>query len=1029
MITILHTSLSGGRVFLWGEGPGKDGAPLSKRRVRKPAQPYPYDAGADRIEDALERSSIPVIIRKERFCKMAVWLPSRKGVPIASSPLIAEPPAGKGKIETLPWIVTACPLETVDWVDLLCHSMNRPTLAGGVIVSPVLRFLSRCLRCAGAMVAEEKFLPGLVREERKYLAIWEPVPDDRDLEFLSSMAGEMPPALSFMTQPSDSSPPGAEARDLLQDFINKAVDYLVRSSCPEYLRGLREKKKKSRFESVHDAWLYSLRHADPMVSGRASDKKDLIQKLEEWRRPVSVVSRSPFRLCFRLEEPSRRDRWKVRFLIHPRKDPSLLVELGDAWKSRGRAVKALSRFGGNHRTYLLAALGRAASICPRVAESLKRERPDGYDIDTEAAFEFLTDRAPLLEQAGFGVLLPSWWAGRGTKKRLSLRAKIKGSPLSSGSKLTLRDMVRVDWTLAMGGDEISLEELEALARMKSPLVNLRGQWMEMNAEDIRAAIDFLRKKAGEEIPLEDVIHMAVGAEKAPGELDVEEIRAGGRIGTLLRGLGKKASFREIKAPAGFHGTLRPYQVRGYSWLAFLRQWGLGSCLADDMGLGKTIQTLALVQRDRESGEKRPVLLVCPTSVVNNWFREAARFTPGLSVMVHHGIGRKKGTRFQKDARKHAMVISSYGLLQRDLEFLREVPWSGVILDEAQNIKNPETRQSRAARSIEAEYRVALTGTPVENHVGDLWSIMDFLNPGLLGHRAWFRKSYFIPIQAGRDPDAAGRLHRITGPFILRRMKTDKAVISDLPEKMEMKVYCPLTKEQASLYRAVIDETERQLEKALGIQRKGLILATLSKLKQVCNHPVQFLGDNSRVQGRSGKLSRLSEMLEEILGVGDRALVFTQFAEMGRILKKYLQETFGREVFFLHGGVAKKKRDQMVERFQESGGPPVFLLSLKAGGTGLNLTRASHVFHFDRWWNPAVENQATDRAYRIGQEKRVQVHKFVCAGTLEEKIDDMIERKKQIAEKVVGAGEGWLTELSNEQLKDIFSLGKDAVGDE
>ncbi len=323
----------------------------------------------------------------------------------------------------------------------------------------------------------------------------------------------------------------------------------------------------------------------------------------------------------------------------------------------------------------------------------------------------------------------------------------------------------------------------------------------------------------------------------------------------------------------------------------------------------------------------------------------------------------------------------------------------------------------------------MSGTPVENNVGDLWSIMEFLNPGFLGTQAEFKRNFFLPIQTRRDPEATQRLKRITGPFLLRRLKTDKSIISDLPEKLEMKLFCTLTREQASLYAAVLKEVEESLEESEGIQRKGLILGTLSKLKQVCNHPAQFLGDNSSIPGRSGKLARLDEMLEEILEVGDRTLIFTQFTEMGEILKRHLQESFGREVLFLHGGVPRKQRDRMVERFEnDAGGPPIFLLSLRAGGTGLNLTAANHVFHFDRWWNPAVENQATDRAFRIGQTRNVLVHKFICGGTLEEKIDEMIEAKKELAEKVIGAGEGWLTELSNQELREIFALGKGAVGD-
>ena len=424
-----------------------------------------------------------------------------------------------------------------------------------------------------------------------------------------------------------------------------------------------------------------------------------------------------------------------------------------------------------------------------------------------------------------------------------------------------------------------------------------------------------------------------------------------------------------------------------------------------------------------------MLLVCPTSVMGNWQKEAARFTPALPVLLHHGTRRaKKEAAFKKEAKQQAIVVTGYPLLHRDFDLLKQIKWGAVILDEAQNIKNPETKQAKAARSLKADHRIALTGTPVENNVGELWSIMEFLNPGFLGTQAAFKRQFFLPIQTDHDPEATHRLKRLTGPFILRRMKTDKTIIDDLPEKLEMIVFTTLTKEQASLYRAVVKETTSALDDSEGIQRKGLILATLLKLKQVCNHPAQFLHDGSAIAGRSGKLARLTEMLEEVYEVGERTLIFSQFTEMGTMIKRHLQETFGREVLFLHGGVPQKQRDRMVERFQQDrDGPPFFLLSLKAGGTGLNLTRANHVFHFDRWWNPAVENQATDRAFRIGQTRNVQVHKFVCMGTVEERIHDMIERKQAIVESIVGASENWITELSTSDLKKLFRLRKEAVG--
>jgi SNF2 family DNA or RNA helicase len=474
-------------------------------------------------------------------------------------------------------------------------------------------------------------------------------------------------------------------------------------------------------------------------------------------------------------------------------------------------------------------------------------------------------------------------------------------------------------------------------------------------------------------------------------------------------------------------------VRGLGWLAFLARYGLGACLADDMGLGKTVQLLSLMLRQKEAGAlAKPVLLVCPTSVVGNWRHETARFAPGLRLLVHHGaarIGRAAAASFASEVAGYDLVVTTYSLLPRDAATLATADWGAVVLDEAQNIKNVDAKQSRIARDIRAPVRIALTGTPVENRLAELWSIMDFLNPGYLGSQRRFNEHFAQPIEKERDRHATARLQALVRPFVLRRLKTDPTVISDLPEKLEIKEYCTLTREQVTLYEAVVRDGLRQIEESRGgMQRRATVLTLLSKLKQVCNHPAHFLGDGSELAGRSGKLTRLEELIEELLSEGDRALIFTQFTGMGDRLRPYLQERFGVEALYLHGGVPQQQRERLVARFQAEDGPPLFLLSLKAGGTGLNLTRATHVIHFDRWWNPAVENQATDRAFRIGQTHNVQVRKFVCSGTLEERIDAMIEQKRELAETVIGAGEGWITEMSTDQLRDLFTLRADALGE-
>jgi len=1029
---ICHAGFCDGEFLLWGETPEDQAVPpgASARASARAVLPFPYAAGMRRLEsDILAATGLNLSHRRKAPIYYA-WLPTTERGPLPSSPMIAEMPAG-GDIVLAPWAVAVRVLGNREILELLAACGDRRMLAPGLIVGADLAWFSHALRLAGSLVARELYLPGICETGGSFRSCWMPVlqPDER--ERMARLAASMPGAARALSR-NAAEPPETAPALVLERFLERIVDALVRSRSHARQAGQAE-----RYDSVHDQWLVSLQCEDGAMPGDGEELARFASQVREWHRPVSITASSPFRLCFRLEEPGTQgedrestndDTWRVRYLLQAVGDRSLLVEARDAWKPAARLAAVFRSHAFEPRQFLLSALGQAAGICPRIEESLRRAAPHGYELDTAGAYEFLTLRARALEQAGFGVMLPAWWTGKGTKLQVTARARVRSPAMQAAAGLSLDAIVRFDIDLALGGEPITAAELEALARLKAPLVRLRGQWVELNAAEIEAALEFWKKKAAGRATVREIVRMALGGTGTVGGIAFEGVEADGWVADVLAALEGRAQFEEIAAPAGFHGRLRPYQVRGYSWLAFLKRWGLGACLADDMGLGKTIQALALIQRDWETNGRSPVLLICPTSVVGNWQKEAARFCPDLPVLVHHGGARVRGEAFSRAAQRHALVVSSYALLHRDLETLRSVPWAGIVLDEAQNIKNPETLQARAARSLTAGYRIALTGTPVENNVGDLWSVMEFLNPGFLGSREAFRRSFFLPIQVLRDPEASERLKRLTAPFILRRLKTDRTIIADLPEKMEMKVFCTLTREQATLYRAVAAEAEEAMEGAQGIQRKGLILATLSKLKQVCNHPAQFLGDNSAIAGRSGKLARLGEMLEEILEVGDRALVFTQFSEMGALLQRHLQEMFGREVLFLHGAVPKKRRDEMVERFQGADGPAVFVLSLKAGGTGLNLTGANHVFHFDRWWNPAVEDQATDRAFRIGQRRNVQVHKFVCAGTLEEKIDEMIENKKGIAARVIGTGEGWLTELSNRELKELFALRSEAIGE-
>jgi hypothetical protein len=739
-------------------------------------------------------------------------------------------------------------------------------------------------------------------------------------------------------------------------------------------------------------------------------------------------------------EAGSRD-WAVEFALQSADDPSLVLPASDIWDG------AVSGWGGGPGSSgpgigypeeeLLTGLGRASRLFPELDAELRTAAPAAVSLDTAGAWKFVREAGPLLSGAGFGVLLPDW----ARQRRLGLRISARSTPAAPGSTATgkpmfgLADMISFRYELALGDVPLDPAELEELARLKVPLVRLRGQWVELTQDQLKAAVRFMEQRGARAGQMRAGDLLSAGLHGTGDDLPVTGISADGWLGDLLASRDGQR-LEPARTPDSFRGQLRPYQERGLAWLSFLGRLGLGGVLADDMGLGKTIQLLALLAREQDEHAAQPgsddlpgpgpSLLICPMSVVGNWEREAAQFTPQLGVHTHHGAGRLTGEELSAAVAAADLVITSYGVATRDREALRQVTWHRVICDEAQNIKNAATRQAQAVRSLPAVSRIALTGTPVENRLADLWSIMEFTSPGLLGPAEKFRKKYSVPIERNGDEAATERLKLVTGPFILRRLKTDRSIIADLPDKLEMKVWCNLTPEQASLYQATVTDMLARIEAAEGIERRGLVLATMAKLKQVCNHPAHLLGDGSRLPGRSGKLARLEEICDEVVAGGEKALCFTQYAEFGRMLQPHLAARLGCPVFWLHGGTSKKQRDTMVDRFSRSTQPAVFLLSLKAGGTGLNLTAANHVIHVDRWWNPAVEDQATDRAFRIGQRRNVQVRKFVCVGTVEEKIDAMIEEKKALAERIVGTGESWLTELSVADLRKVVALGPEAV---
>lgn len=773
-----------------------------------------------------------------------------------------------------------------------------------------------------------------------------------------------------------------------------------------------------------------------------------LEQYQQWlawkQKIVRISDNANFHLCFQLHsaEPDTIDNWQIQFLVADKKDPSLKLSLDDYWRMNSQAKTGVKKqFGKDFETNLLLNLGYAARMYPKLWSGMETAQPDSLRLTLTEAFEFLKESAWVLEDAGFKIIVPAWYTPTGHR-----RAKIRLKASSGGKSATktkskgyfnLDSLVEYQYQLAIGDEQVTTAEWQQLVNAKSPLVHFRGQWMELDRDKMQEFLKFWQAH-GDEKPKMTMLEFLQRSAEAGDDWEVEHDES---LAEMMEKLQDKSQFELVDDLAQLQGTLREYQKRGVSWLSYLEQLGINGCLADDMGLGKSIQVIARLVQEREfvsqvnkkSKQKAlpllPTLLIAPTSVVGNWLREIAKFAPQLKARVHHGSDRLKDlAEFKADCLQQDVVITSFTLARKDVKLLSSLEWQRIVLDEAQNIKNPKAAQTKAILKLPAQHRLALTGTPVENRLLDLWSIFNFLNPGYLGKQAQFRKSFEIPIQKDNNKVKSVTLKKLVEPLILRRVKTDKSIINDLPDKVEQKLYTNLTKEQASLYEAVVKDVDDKIQNTEGIERKGLILATLMKLKQICNHPAQFLQDGSDfLPTRSHKLSRLAEMVEEAMAEGESILIFSQFTEICAGLEKQLKHSLHCNTYYLHGGTSRKRREKMIAEFQTpETEPSVFILSLKAGGVGITLTKANHVFHFDRWWNPAVEDQATDRAFRIGQEKNVFVHKFVSIGTLEEKIDQMIEDKKKVANAVIGSDESWLTELDNEAFKELIALNKSAI---
>jgi superfamily II DNA or RNA helicase len=1058
---ILHAHWSGGALHLWGEDD-----------ATRPAEPGEHPGSVRGLtEDDLRAIDPGLSPTGAAAGSLTLRLPARGGVPLRSATLAralgaaddaSADAVGGISLEAVRVPTLAIPAGAAGDVltgvtDALAERAELGE-EGAWLAGSSLEYFAQAARLARGLMARQRVVPMLVQVGGVLHGAWEPwLSDAETAERVRVLVGSMP-AIARAAVDDLRHDAGA----ITGEFLGAIVDAecraaLVRERFEESLEG----RDASSDQTV--AWLTGLLGARAHLGGPASLRGDMARRVRAWIGALEERGPSAaWRLLLRLSEPVAIDPrapdpapddacWTLSFHLQAVEAPGVVLDAPDIWLIPGESATIMGRRIDRPQELLLSELGRASRLYKALEAELEEQQPSALALTTRQAYEFLREVRPLLQEQGFGVEAPAWWEAPSARLGARLRLESRGGdPFGEGggglsnaarAQLGLSALVGYTWEIAVGDLSLSLREFEQLAAKRTPLVRINGRWVEVRPEDVHAAIRFIRDNPGGEIPLGEALRLAYGSDLSKTGIPVVGLEATGWLQAFFNSEAASRQLAPVPTPATFHGALRPYQQRGVSWMVFQECLGFGICLADDMGLGKTIQLLALLAHEREVAKElgravRPTLLLVPMSVVGNWIHETARFCPDLRLLVHHGPERATGEAFEAKVAGSDLVVTTYALAHRDRESLARVEWGRVVLDEAQYIKNPMAKQSQAVRSLRAGHRVALTGTPVENRLTELWSIMDFLNPGYLGSSGSFRAKFALPIERYRDRQKSEQLRGLIRPFVLRRLKSDPTVVADLPEKLESREYTHLTGEQAALYQSCVKRMLGEVEQAEGMQRRGLVLAALVRLKQLCDHPTLVLQDGEELgkrppdPTRSGKCIRLLEMLDEVLAEGDQALVFTQFREMGALLEAMLRHQFGKDVLFIHGGTTQPQRQAIIDRFQKADGTaPILILSLRAGGVGLNLTAATHVFHFDRWWNPAVENQATDRAYRIGQTRTVQVHKFVVRGTLEERIDQMIESKTELAENIIGAGEGWLSELSTDQLRDILTLRNEAVDDE
>jgi SNF2 family DNA or RNA helicase len=846
-------------------------------------------------------------------------------------------------------------------------------------------------------VAEGLVFPQLAEIGGEWFAFWGATLEAEIEQTLTAIAAASPPVVADYFH--------GDRVATVNDLYPRLVDRIARERLVQRGVELGSARPFGRNRAV-EAFLRGLTSLEPELPHGPSYAA-LERKITRWvDQGLARLIRAPWGVGLHLDE--RGGQLFLELWLHASDDATVALPASLLWDAGPDAFRFLR--ASDPYEDLRDAFADLRPVLQEHGFAFDDEEPREIALDRENTEYFLRRVLPTLD---LPVVLPAAWTSRPARIKADLRARA-----SSGL------LAHFDWRLRVGDLGLDEKELRRLAAERAPLVHTEGRWQALRRDDVQQALRFLeQQRTGGDMV--DLVRATSGLAIDEYGLVLGEISLDERLAGMLDG---DAKFKPLPTPPGMEHQLYTFQEAGHGWLRLLGDLGIGCVLADDMGLGKTVQAIAMLVSEREQFGRDaigPTLVVCPMSVARQWVHEVERFAPGLRVLLHHGPDRLAGQRFVERARECDAVITSYDIATRDVETLQLVHWDRLLLDEAQDVKNPQTRRARSLRLLRARRRVAMTGTPIENHLGELWAIMDLLNPGLLGSREWFHRAFVEPIQLDDDPAALERLRAIVRPFILRRQKDDPEVELDLPPITVLKDYCLLTQEQAVLYQQVVDSWLPRVEAHEDrFGRRGAVLAMLGQLKQVCNHPEMVLHEGGPLAGRSGKLERLVELLQ-LVPASDKALVFTQYTSFVGMVP-FLAERLGRRVEFFHGSLNATQREELLTAFASPDGPAVLVVSLRAGGRGLNLPAANHVFHFDRWWNPAVEQQATDRAHRLGQEKPVWVHSLITTGTLEERIDVLLESKRELVEKVMaGTSDDWLGDLDLGAIRAAVALAPDA----